>query len=122
MGDPKFEPNKDSEKSFGVEKYPVRNGFIYELYFATEAEAEEAIKAFWNAREGSEVVQRGLQSGMLKPSEHEITGGDRTFSRNALSRDLVKHPDKPCIVQFNGNTEALSPKGEAALRQLGFIE
>ncbi len=106
MGDPKFDqPNKASETpinqeghNFAAEKYPARNGFIYELHFATEAEAEEAVRAFWNARQGSEMTRRGLQSGMLQPFKHEITGGDRTSPRKAHSSDLAKYPGKLFVV------------------------
>ena len=49
MGDLKFDQqNKGPETStnqeghnFAAEKYPAGNGFVYELYFTTEAEAEE---------------------------------------------------------------------------------
>ncbi|KKP81411.1 MAG: hypothetical protein UR80_C0001G0011 [Parcubacteria group bacterium GW2011_GWB1_35_5] len=128
MEEPKFDSqNLKSEtresRSFDVEKHPARGGFIYELYFATEAEAEEAVKAFWNTREGSESTRRGLQSGMLIPFKHEITNGDRTEPREVYSDDdFKKHPSKPFVVRFNGNTEGLKPKGEEALRKLGFIE
>ena len=119
----KLETPIDQESyKFAIEKYPTENGFIYELYFSTEAEAREAVGAFWNAREDSEMTRRGLRSGMLQPFEHEITDGDRTTSREANASDLAKHPEKPFIVQFNGNTGALRPEGEAALRKLGFIE
>lgn len=124
MGDPKFDQSGEERErhSIAVEKYPARNGFIYELYFVTEAEAEEGVRAFWNTREHSGMVRQGLQSGMLRPFNHDITSGDRTAPRKANPSDLRKHPDKPFVVQFNGNTEALSPEGEAALRSLNFIE
>ncbi|MBU6500632.1 MAG: hypothetical protein KGJ89_04235 [Patescibacteria group bacterium] len=124
MENSNFEQSREERENpnFAVEKYPARNGFIYELHFATEAEAEEGVKAFWNAREGTGMARQGLKSGMLKPFKHDITSGDRTAPRQANPGDLRKHPDKPFVVQFNGNTEALSPNGEEALRSLGFIE
>ena len=64
------------------------------------------------------MVAKGLESGILKPFKHEITGGDRTSPRINRSK---KHPDKLFVVQFNGNTGALSPNGEDTLRQIGFI-
>lgn len=115
-------PATPESRTFEVEKTQARNGFIYTIHFATEAEAEEAVRAFWNAREGSEMTIKGLQSGMLKPFKHEITNGDRTSPREANSNDLAKYPGKPFVVQFNGNTEALMSRGEASLHQLGFIE
>ncbi len=109
-------------KNFTVEKYPTGNGFLYELYFNTQDDASQAVKDFWDTREGSELIRQGLQSGMLQPFKHQITSGDRTHPRKANASDLQKHPGKTFVVQINGNTEALSPKGEAALKKLGFIE
>jgi hypothetical protein len=123
MEEPKFKNPNESLKQFDVEKYPVHNGFIYEIHFKNEEEAAKAVKSFWNTRIGTATsTLRGLESGMLKATKHQITSGDRTDPRKANSNDLQKHPDKPFVVQFNGNTDGLTPKSEDALRDLGFIE
>ena len=101
---------------YTVEKIPSDNGFIYDIYFASQEEAEKAVTEFWNTRESSESTIRGLESGMLKPFKHEITGGDRTSPGKGY-----KYTNLPFRVQFNGNTKSLSPKGELALHKLGFI-
>ena len=49
------EPEESENKKFIVERferqsqrYPDERGFIYEIYFSSEEEAEKAVKDFWN--------------------------------------------------------------------------
>ena len=118
------EPEIPETLNFAVERIPVRGGFRYDIYFETEEEAAKAVETYWNLREVGKLptMSRSIKSGMLKPTEHDLTAAGRTAPRKPTTRDLEKHPDKKFIVNFNGNEGALSKEGEAALRKLGFIE
>ncbi len=116
------QPEINPGKTFEVVETPVRNGLIYEIYFSTEEEASKAVTDFWNACQTESSTTKGLRSGMLKPTRHQITSGDRTDPTKLIGSDLQTHPGKLLKVQFNGNTEALSNKGVEALKKLGFIK
>ncbi len=118
------EPEGEGKKIFEVVKIPSGEGFSYMVYFPTQEEAAQAISDFWQVRVGSETIVRGIKSGMLQPSDprHTITYGDRTRITPANSTEQEKHPGKPFRVWFNGNEGAITSRGEAALRYLGFIE
>jgi len=115
----KTEPEKGKPSNFTFEKEPSGEGFIYHFYFATQEEAEKAIRDFWSAYEGGEGMVEGLESGMLDPWKHEINCGDKTLAGKSSAE---KDSERPFKVLFIGNTRALSPRGEAALRKIGFIE
>ena len=115
----KADLEKQEETKFVLEKEKSGKGFIYDFYFVTQEEAEAAVRDFWNAYEGGGSIREGLESGMLDAFKHEITGGDRTSPGKSYSK---KYSERPFRVQFNGNTKALSSRGEDALRRIGLIE
>ena len=120
---PEYEQRESSQRNFEVEEITARNGTIYYVFFPTVEAAEKAIRDFWDTREGGMMAKNGLKSGMLNPIEHTITSGDRTESHVIQEQSIKdKHPGMLIGVSFNGNTEALSPKGVEALRKLGYIK
>ncbi|MFA5358396.1 MAG: hypothetical protein WC310_01080 [Patescibacteria group bacterium] len=110
-------------QNFEVQKIPIGNGYIYNIFFKSPEEAEQAIKDFWGNVQNAESIQRNIGSGTLQPLKHAITLGDRTEARDISKHpDSEKHPGMAVYVNFNGNTMALSQRGEEALRKLGYIE
>ena len=109
-------------KNIEVARIPTKRGTVYILYFETESEAGDVVKAFWAIRSPL-LAAVGLEEGMLQATRHEITFGDRTSPRkiNPGSADESEHPGKTFYVSFNGNTLGLKPEGVEALRQLRII-
>lgn len=115
--------SRENIKKFEVEKFPVSDGVIYEVYFPSEEAATQAVIDFWNNRpDTAQATIEGLKRGMLKGNIHQITSGDRSHPMRLTSGDNQKHPGMAFKVQFNGNTNGLSQKGEIALKKLGYIE
>ncbi len=106
-----------------VERFPSGGGgcgFIYVAYFATEAQAAQAVRDFWAARSEGR-TNKNFESGMWDATKHQLTMGDRTHPYKSIGSLAEKHPDKPFAVGFNGNTQSLSLKGEEALRTIGLL-
>lgn len=117
------QPEIQGGKVYEVIEQKVRNGFRSLVYFSSAEAAAKAIKNFWNFRDSSGQVKRGLNSGTLQPVKHTITNGDRTEPSTLLvGREKESHPGMVIKVSFNGNTEAINQQGLEVLRQLGYMQ
>lgn len=116
-------PEVAQTNNFEVVETSAKGGLIYTIFFPTIEAAEKAVRDFWAIREGGMMVNRGIESGMLQPSRHTITSGDRTEPFGMKDpTNIERHPGMVIGVNFNGNTDALGPKGVEALKKLGFIK
>jgi hypothetical protein len=125
---------------FLVKELSTLIGPKYLIYFPTIEDAEKAVRNFWTERANYQSeqnrlgdsdhstrtlkpVERGLQSGMLKPTQ-TITSGDRTEPyNNPLSEsEATEFPGMKFRIEFNGNTQGLHEAGVEALKRLGFIK
>ena len=133
------EKDLGEKPKFIVKDLPTRTGPMYVIYFSTIEEAEKAVRDFWRERTNYQFEQKGLDpadpnllrhtenglaSGMLRPTKHMITSGDRTAPRELLpsERNDEEFKNMKFVVVFNGNTEGLHEAGVEALRRVGFIK